>query len=83
MGSSSGSSWGSGVVGGGVGAALWRPLSLRAGVSALVSAGEREHYASLVVVKGSEEKKFTLSPGHVGVAVVSVSVSVSVERRIR
>jgi hypothetical protein len=35
---SSGSSWGSGLVGNGVGAALWRPLSLRAGVSALVSA---------------------------------------------
>ena len=56
MGSSSESSWGSGVVGGGVGAALWRPLSLRAGVSALVSADVCEHYASLVIVKGSEEK---------------------------
>ena len=36
--SSSASSCGSGVVGGGVGAALWRLLSLSAGVSALVSA---------------------------------------------
>lgn len=59
MTSSSGSSWGSGVVGGGVGAALWRPLSLREGVSALVSAGECEGCVSIIVVKvvkGSEEK---------------------------
>jgi hypothetical protein len=52
--SSSASSWGSGVVGGGVGAALWRPLSLREGVSALVSAGDCEGCVS--IVKGSEEE---------------------------
>ena len=69
MGSSSESSWGSGVVGGGVGAALWRPLSPR---SALVSASECEHYTSLVVVKGSEEMNLLF--------LQDMSVSVSVER---
>lgn len=66
MGSSSGSSWGSGVVGGGVGAPLWRPLSLNEGVSALVSAGECEHCVSITVVIGSEEKNLLFLQDMVG-----------------
>ena len=70
MGSSSESSWGSGVVGGGVGATLWRPLSPR---SALVSVSECEHY---VVVKGSKEKNLLFLQD----MLASVSVSVWIER---
>lgn len=66
MDSSSGSSWGSGVVGGGVGAALWRPLSLSEEVSALVSADECEHCVSITVIKGSEEENLLFLQDMVG-----------------